>query len=64
MLLASRDVRDQTGRGALRRVDLFNVSRHVERVQKVYRSLWRALSCTSAMALHEIMHSLGVVSAL
>jgi glycosyltransferase involved in cell wall biosynthesis len=51
MLLASREIRDQTGRRALQRVDCcFNVSQHVGRVQKVYRSLWQAASCTSAMA--------------
>jgi hypothetical protein len=64
MLLVSREVRDQTGRRALERVEGFSVSRHVERVQKVYRSLWQALTCTSAMALHELMHSFGSMSAL
>ena len=63
-LLVSREIREQIGRAALQRVNVFNVTQHVERVQNVYRSLWRALSCTSAMAVHELIHSFGSLSAL
>jgi L-malate glycosyltransferase len=55
-LLVSREIREQIGRAALQRVRAFDVAQHVERVQSVYRSLWHALSCTSAItSLLEIM---------
>jgi glycosyltransferase involved in cell wall biosynthesis len=62
-LLVSREFREQIGRAALQRVNVFNVTQHVERVQNVYRSLWHALSCTSAMALHELIHAFGSLNA-
>ena len=63
-LLASRDIREQTGQAALQRVSLFNVSQHVERVQNVYRSLWQAVSCTAVTSMSELMSSLEMVGAL
>jgi len=62
-LLVSRKLREQIGRAAFQRVNVFNVTQHVERVQNVYHSLWHALSCTSAMVLHELIHSFGSLNA-
>src|SRR5215203_5381879 len=62
-LLVSRELREQIGRAAVERVNVFNVTQHVERVQNVYRSLWHALSCTSAMALHQLIQSFGSLNA-
>jgi glycosyltransferase involved in cell wall biosynthesis len=55
MLLASREIREQTGCAALQRVSLFNVSQHVDSVQNLYRSLWPMVSCTWAVSLGEFM---------
>lgn len=55
-LLVSREMRERTGRAAVQRANVFNAADHVDRVQHVYRSLWHALSCTSAItSLLEIM---------
>jgi glycosyltransferase involved in cell wall biosynthesis len=63
-LLASRDVREQTGQAALQRVNVFSVSQHVEHVQNVYRSLWQAASCTAVTSMSELMSSLEMAGAL
>ena len=63
-LIESREIREQIGRAALQRGSLFSVSRHVERVQNVYRSLLYAVTCTTAVAVHEIIHVLGAVGAV
>lgn len=63
MLLVSREIRERIGCAALQRVNLFNAPQHVARVQNVYRSLWHALSCTSAMVLHQLIHAFGALNA-
>jgi len=62
-LLVSREIRERIGRAALQRVNAFNVTQHVERVQNIYRSLWHALACASAMGLHELIQAVGSLNA-
>ena len=56
-LLVSREIREQIGQAGLHRVNVFNVTQHVERVQNVYRSLWHALAFMSATVLHELIYT-------
>lgn len=63
-LLASPEMREQTGRAALSRVNAFNVGQHVERVQSVYRSLWQAATCTAVTSMTEVMSTLHMAGAL